>query len=302
MSNSTSTLSRLPAWLVQEIPGSQVSERLKVLSGLGLHTVCSEAKCPNINRCLRNNEITFLILGETCTRNCRFCNIEQRPPAERSNFDQGEPLRIREAVNRLNLDYVVITSVTRDDLADGGANSFSQVIRILHEMNRQIKVEVLIPDFGGVASSLRVVIDASPEVLAHNLETVRRLYPLLRPQADYDRSLSLLSKVKQRPSKTRSKSSLMLGLGEQSGEVFEAIRDLRKCGCDYLTLGQYLAPNKRHYPVSEYINPEDFLKYRRYALDIGFRGVAASPVTRSSYRAKELYYNDYRDYQNSIQD
>ena len=186
----------------------------------------------------------------------------------------------------------MITSVTRDDLADGGANSFSRVIRMLHEMNPQIKVEVLIPDFGGIESSLRVVTDASPDVLAHNLETIRRLYPLLRPQADYQRSLSLLSRVKERPGKIRSKSSLMLGLGERSSEVFEAIRDLRVCGCDYLTLGQYLSPSRSHYPVSEYINPEDFLKYRRYALDIGFRGVAASPLTRSSYRAKALYYNN----------
>jgi len=292
MSNSVCTQARLPAWLVQEIPGSQVFDRLKVISELGLHTVCSEARCPNTSRCFRNQEITFLILGDTCTRSCRFCNIDQRSPADRSESDQGEPLRIREAVNRLNLDYVVITSVTRDDLADGGANSFSRVIRMLHEMNRRIKVEVLIPDFGGVESSLRVVTDASPDVLAHNLETIRRLYPILRPQADYRRSLNLLSRVKQGPCEIRSKSSLMLGLGEQSSEVFEAIRDLRGCGCDYLTLGQYLAPSKSHYPVSEYINPEDFLKYRRYALDIGFRGVAASPVTRSSYRAKELYYSD----------
>lgn len=296
MINSASTLARLPAWLVQEIPGKGVSDRLKIVSELGLHTVCAEARCPNISRCLRNHEITFLILGDTCTRNCRFCNIDKRSPADRNQPDQGESLRIREAVNRLNLDYVVITSVTRDDLADGGANSFSRVIRILHEMNRWIKVEVLIPDFGGVESSLRVVTDASPDVLAHNLETIRRLYPLLRPQADYQRSLSLLSRVKQRPGKIRSKSSLMLGLGEQSGEVFEAIRDLKECGCDYLTLGQYLAPSKSHYPVSEYINPEEFQKYRRYALGIGFRGVAASPITRSSYRAKELYYNDYTDF------
>jgi lipoic acid synthetase len=229
-----------------------------------------------------------MILGKTCTRNCRFCAVEKSGTGV-LDVDNTEPYKISQLVKLVAVDYAVITSVARDDLYDGGAAQFARTIELIHAINRNIKVEVLIPDFLGKIESLKTVINASPSVLAHNIETVPSLYQQLRPQADYQRSLDVLRNTKVLNRDLISKSSIMLGLGETQDEVIQAMQDLRECRCDILALGQYLAPSPEHYPVKEFICIEEFERYREIGLELGFSSVLSGPLVRSSYRAEEVY-------------
>jgi lipoic acid synthetase len=280
-------INRLPSWFKQDILDDSAARRMQLLSELKVNTVCLQAKCPNLTSCFRDTRLTFMILGTICTRKCRFCAVNKagRP----LGFDGNEAGRIGKIVELLGLTYVVITSVTRDDLPDGGAASFAKTIASIYAAGKNIKIETLVPDFQGNTQSLQVVLGARPCVLAHNLETVERLYPLVRPQADYARSLSLVAASKKIDPKIITKSSLMLGMGETEGEVISAMEDLRQQGCDILTLGQYLAPSADHYPVKEFIAREQFVEYREQAYALGFKTVSSGPLVRSSYRAEELY-------------
>jgi lipoic acid synthetase len=276
----------LPPWFKQKIPrAGQVAGVQNLLRGLGLHTVCDGARCPNRGLCFSQGTATFLIMGDTCTRNCTFCNVHQGSPAP---LDTAEPEHLTEAVRRLGLNYVVVTSVTRDDLPDGGAEHFARTLGALHRVLPLVRVEVLVPDFKGSEEAVRTVMVARPQVFAHNLETVPRLYLEVRPKADYKRSLDVLRLAKHCQLAAVTKSALMLGLGETRDEVLAALRDLRAAGCDLLTLGQYLAMPGRH-PVVRYLPPAEFAEYERLALAAGFVAVASAPLVRSSFRAGELY-------------
>lgn len=279
---------RLPAWFRQALPDESASRVGRLISEFKVHTVCQEAKCPNISRCFKSNKATFIILGGACTRNCRFCAV---PKAENkaTELDLSEPQRLSELVKILGLSYVVITSVTRDDLIDGGASIFAETIRLIRSANKEIKVEVLIPDFQGRFSSLKCVADSRPDILAHNIETVRRLYSRIRPQADYARSLNLLSEIKKINFGIITKSSMILGLGETKREVILTLGDLRNAGCDIVAIGQYLAPSREHFPIKRFIAPEEFKRYRDIGLELGFREIISGPLVRSSYRAEEVY-------------
>lgn len=255
-----------------------------MLKRLGLNTVCEEANCPNRMECFSRKTATFMILGKNCTRNCTFCNVEKNSPLP---LDPGEPAHVAEAVRELGLKHAVITSVTRDDLDDGGAGHFAEVIRQVRESSSQVTIEVLIPDFKGDKRALEKVTAARPHIINHNVETVPSLYAEVRPMAVYKRSLGLLAKVKKLDSEIYTKSGIMLGLGEKEEEVLQVFRDLRDVGCDFLTAGQYLAPSKRHHPVVEYIHPDKFEHYKKQAMEMGFRHVAAAPFVRSSYRAEQ---------------
>ena len=280
-------MNRLPSWLKQNIPDVSVQNTANNIHKFGLNTVCREAMCPNINDCFKQRQATFMILGSSCTRACGFCNISGVGKLFQE-ASPDEPQRITEAVKALGLKYVVITSVTRDDLIDGGASQFVKTIESIRELDESIKVEVLIPDFNGSLENLDSVIKAQPFVLAHNLETVNRLYYIIRPEADYARVLFLLKKAKELSKILITKSSLMLGLGEKEEEVVAALKDLRSSDCDIVTLGQYLAPSFNHYPVKEFVHPEKFRKYADIARGLGFKNVLSSPKARSSYHAKEL--------------
>lgn len=279
---------RLPPWFRQEIITGAAIKRLSALSGSGVYTVCSEARCPNLNACFKESRLTFLILGDQCTRHCRFCAIK-KAPAGRLGTDTDEPCRIAGEVKRLALKYVVITSVSRDDLDDAGAGQFARTIEAVKNTGRGIGIEVLIPDFSGNRDSLKKVVNAGPCVLAHNLETVKRLYPEVRPQADYRTSLDVINMVKKIRPDMVTKSSLMLGLGESEAEVVLAMKDLRGARCDVLTLGQYLSPGQAYYPVKEFLSLERFERYFDIGMDMGFKRVSAGPLIRSSYRAEEIY-------------
>jgi lipoic acid synthetase len=281
---------RKPEWLKIKVRGGEnLSEVKNLLSRYALHTVCREANCPNRMECYAGRTAAFMILGSLCTRGCAFCNVSRGTPAP---VDSEEAGRIAEVSARLGLRYVVITSVTRDDLPDGGAAHFASVIRALKAALPEILVEVLIPDFQGEQPPLEAVLAARPDVLNHNVETVPRLYPAVRPQAVYERSLELLRRAKKitagRAGTVKTKSGLMAGLGETPDELREVLHHLREADCDYLTIGQYLAPSARHYPVAQYIHPDLFEEYKQYALSIGFRGVASGPFVRSSYKAAEM--------------
>jgi lipoic acid synthetase len=276
-----------PPWLRKRLVSNpSVSELNILLKGLALHTVCQEAHCPNQLECFGNHTATFMILGDHCTRNCTFCAVKygsQQPP------DLDEPKGVAEAVSLLGLEYVVLTSVTRDDLPDGGAAHFAATIRAIHKLGNEISVEVLVPDFQGSAEALATVLAAAPAVLNHNLETVPRLYPAVRPQADYHRSLQLLEEAKRLAPGTVSKSGFMVGLGEKREEVSALLGDLRTVGCDLVTIGQYLRPSREHHPVVEYIPPDIFQSYKMEAQSLGFLGAASGPYVRSSYQAEKLY-------------
>ncbi len=272
-----------PSWLKTKIPDPRdIFEVKKVLKGL--NTVCEHALCPNIGECFKNKTATFMILGNICTRNCGFCAVKRGVP-ERP--DPEEPERVAEAVSRLGLRYVVITSVTRDDLQDGGAEHFSQTIKRVREKNKNTLIEVLIPDFKGDEGALLKVIEAKPDVIAHNLETVPRLYPLVRPEASYERSLGLLSYVKKYNILT--KSGLMLGLGEKMEEIIGVMHDLIGIGCDILTLGQYLKPIRGRLEVKRFIHPDEFGQLKRIGEKLGFKHVESGPLVRSSYMAERQY-------------
>lgn len=258
----------------------------RLLSSLNLSTVCQSARCPNRNECFGCGTAAFLLLGEQCTRSCRFCAVKKGLP---SPPDPSEPHRVAEAVARMDLRHVVLTSVTRDDLDDGGAHHFMKTILAVRERLPDATIEALVPDFNGSTSSLDTVLSAEPDVLNHNIETVQRLYPVLRPEADYSTSLKLIRYVKERAPDVITKSGMMLGMGEKRSEVIQAITDLWDSRCDVLTLGQYLAPSRAHYPVGEFITPEIFLEYRDIALEMGFRSVSAAPFVRSSYHAADIF-------------
>jgi lipoic acid synthetase len=276
-----------PRWLRRSLPTGPEYERIrKLLKGHGLTTVCQEAKCPNQFECYGKGTATFMILGERCTRNCRFCAVQHRPE---TLPDPAEPGRVAEAVALLGLRYAVITSVTRDDLPDGGAALFAATIGAIREARPGTLIEVLIPDLQGNRQALTTILDAGPDVLNHNVETVARLYPEVRPQAEYRRSLLLLHRVKESHPHIPTKSGLMLGLGEISREIEETWRDLRTAGCDILTMGQYLQPSAEHLPVQRFLPPEEFAELAEKALVLGFAGVAAGPFVRSSYQAESLY-------------
>ncbi len=276
-----------PEWLRIDLGHNPAVKEVEgLLKDLNLHTVCKEAFCPNRMECYRNRSATFMILGNQCSRNCRFCNVTHQEKL--SELDKDEPKRVAEAAKRLNLAYVVITSVTRDDLALGGSEQFVSVIQELQSLDKPPVIEVLIPDFQGDKQAILSVVDAKPRVLNHNIETVARLYKDLRPEAEYQRSLDVLQCVKNHDTKMLTKSGFMVGVGEKEEEIFALLDDLRSVSCDLVTIGQYLPPSKDHFPLVEYVTPEQFDKYKRYAKSIGFRGVASGPLVRSSYHAVEL--------------
>ncbi len=273
---------RLPAWLQRRIPLlGECGPVESVVRGNDLHTVCREALCPNRTECYSRRRATFLILGGVCTRGCGFCAVSRGAPRP---LDAEEPARIARAAETMRLENVVVTSVTRDDLEDGGAHAFAETVRALKGLEKPPVVEVLVPDFGGSLESLATVLAAGPEILAHNVETVRRLYAEARKGADYDGSLFLLSEAKLIRPEVITKSSLMLGLGETTEEVLEAFRDLRSSSVDCLTVGQYVRPGIEQIRVRSYIPPERFDRFRDEALAMGFRDVAAGPLVRSSYQ------------------
>jgi len=281
----SNTVLRKPDWLRLKIrSGESMNYVQEILEKNHLNTVCEEANCPNRMECFSSRTATFMILGSRCTRNCTFCDVRSGKP---DMVDPDEPIHIANAVSALGLHYVVVTSVTRDDLPDGGSQHFAKVIHAIHGNTPEADVEVLIPDFKGDTAALQTVIDAGPVIINHNIETVPRLYSEVRPQAVYLRSLELLQKVKKLSS-LYSKSGLMVGLGETYEEVIQSLHDLREVECDFLTIGQYLAPSKKHHPVVEYIHPDIFAQYKEEALKMGFRGVASGPLVRSSYKAHEM--------------
>jgi lipoic acid synthetase len=273
-----------PSWLVKRLPARAESPVHGLLEDLDLNTVCRSAKCPNLAECWAKRTATFMILGKRCTRDCRFCAVTKGTPEP---LDETEPRRVAEAAQRLGLEYVVVTSVTRDDLPDGGAAQFAATVRAIHETGA--KAEVLVPDFGGDPASVRTVVGAGPQVFGHNVETVPRLYETVRPGAAYERSLRVLEEAAKRArGGSAVKSGLMLGLGETRDEVELVMRDLVSAGVRILTLGQYLSPDSTRLPVAEYIGPERFDEYAALARELGFAAVAAEPFVRSSYRAAEL--------------
>ncbi len=278
---------RLPSWFRQRYVGQEAVDDMEgLLESLRLHTVCESAHCPNVGDCFSRRTATFLIMGNICTRNCAFCAVDKGRPLP---LDSEEPEHLLKAVERLNLRYVVITSVTRDDLADGGASHFTRTVELIHGKRPETLVEVLVPDFRGSGEALAVLTRSRPEVINHNIETVPRLYSRVRPQADYRRSLSLLEGVKKLAPDIVTKSGLMLGLGETHNEVVAVMRDLRAARCDLVTIGQYLPPSAEHYPLVRYIPPEEFHEFEAIGREMGFAGVAAAPLVRSSFKAADLY-------------
>ena len=276
---------RLPSWLKVRAPGGEGYLRVKgLLRRAGLHTVCEEAACPNIGECFEAGTATFLILGEVCTRACRFCAIATGRPEP---VDREEPRRVAETVAMLKLRHAVVTSVTRDDLADGGAGVFAATIREIRRLSPSTAVEVLIPDLRGDRRALADIVEAAPDILNHNIETVPRLYRSVRPQAVYARSLELLRQAKALRPETATKSGIMVGLGEGALEIREAMSDLREAGCDILTLGQYLRPSAKHLPVARFYSPEEFAALAEEGRALGFLHVESGPLVRSSYRAAQ---------------
>ena len=279
---------RKPSWLKKTLPKGGDYQRVRnLLSNAKVHTVCQEANCPNMFECFSKDTSTFMILGSNCTRNCRFCNVNFAPALP---LDPDEPMRVAKAALDLNLKYVVVTSVTRDDLEDGGASHFADTIKAIKTtLPNKPKVEVLIPDFQGNINALRIVVSANPNVLNHNIETVPSLYPTARPEANYQQSLELFKNVKAINASMPVKSGIMVGLGETIEELEHTMEDLFQYGCDILTLGQYLQPTKAHLAVKKYYSPDEFKQLENKARQIGFKKVAAGPFVRSSYNAKDLF-------------
>ncbi len=280
-------LSLKPSWLKKKIDLNSLKNMKALLRRNGLHTVCEEALCPNIGECFSRGVATFLILGRICTRGCRFCNVKKGKPF---GLDKDEPLHVAQAAKTLNLKHVVITSVTRDDLEDGGAQMFLETVKKIKSFLPQATVEILIPDFRGKEEYLDKIAFSGADIIGHNIETVPRLYPLLREGADYRWSLRVLRIIKERSPAVYTKSGIMLGLGETEGEVLEVLKDLRKVGCDFLSIGQYLRPTSRHFPVREYVEPYRFLHYKDMAQKLGFLHTESGPYVRSSYLAPN-YFN-----------
>jgi len=276
-----------PKWLKARIPSGEVCAAVSsTLARLGLHTICEKALCPNIGECWGSGTATFLILGDVCTRTCRFCNVKIGEP--KGLVDPSEPRRVAEAVSALRLKYAVVTSVCRDDLPDGGAEQFRETVQEIRKLLPDAAVEVLIPDFRGSEAALRRVVEARPDVVGHNIETVRRLTPIVRDKrAGYELSLRVLKTVKELDPSIVTKSSILLGLGEEKEEVVEAMGDLRSASVDVLTIGQYLQPTARHIPVSRYVSPEEFDELRRVGEEMEFAAVISGPLVRSSYRSAD---------------
>ena len=277
---------RLPTWLIPRAPKRPALEGLgRKLADMGLHTVCQSAQCPNVGECFGRGTATFMILGDVCTRNCRFCAISHGRP---SAVDPGEPRLVAQAAAMLGLRHIVVTSVTRDDLPDGGASHFAATIAAVRDLLPRTTVEVLVPDFGGNWAALRTVLEARPEVLNHNVETVPRLYPEVRPEADFACSLELLRRSGAQAPDIITKSGFMVGLGETRDEVLDLLRSLRDVSVAALTVGQYLRPTRAHLPVAGYVPPETFDAYARAAREMGIAHVLSGPLVRSSYHAEEL--------------
>jgi lipoyl synthase len=286
-SSSHKTSIRKPPWLKRRLPsGPMYGNICQALGAKGLHTVCQEAKCPNQWECFSHQTATFLILGSRCTRNCGFCAVAHGPEGPP---DPEEPFKVARMAREMGLAYVVVTSVTRDDLPDGGAGLFAATIRALRDDIPGVRVEVLIPDFLGRREAIETVVTAGPDVLNHNLETIPALYPTVRPEADYQRSLALLQTVRSLAPHMMTKSGLMLGVGETREGIRQTLADLRAVDCRMVTLGQYLQPSSDHLPVKRYVPPEEFDQWRDEALQMGFQEVASGPLVRSSYQARELY-------------
>src|SRR5438093_109490 len=287
-----------PEWLKIRLgdPTNQ-NHLLKLIEGLNLHTVCQEARCPNIFECWSDRTATFMLGGDTCTRHCGFCAVNKGQPMQ---LDPAEPRHVAEAVRHLNLAHAVITSVNRDDLPDGGAAHWAETIRAVRALNPACRVEVLIPDFNGDEAALNTVLDARPDVLNHNTETIARLYRRVRPDADYQQSLTLLKRAAARRHREQrgmlTKSGIMVGLGETFDEVVELMKDLRAVSCDILTIGQYLQPHARRLPVERYVTPEEFDRWREIGMSLGFHHVQSSPLTRSSYHARQQSENQPQIY------
>ncbi|MFC2021967.1 lipoyl synthase [Chloroflexota bacterium] len=276
-----------PEWFRRRVPDSAVLAKMKeLMDGLQLYTVCESAHCPNRGECFSRGVATFMILGNVCTRNCTFCAVEHGQPVPP---DVTEPEHVVEAIKKLGLRHVVITSVARDDLSDGGAYQFAKVVEAIHSYNPQISAEVLIPDFQGFRSALEVIVASHPAIINHNVETVPRLYPQVRPEANYERSFQLLKHAKSMKRELLTKSGLMVGLGERREEVIQVMEDLRKVDCDFLTIGQYLRPSINHHEVVRFAPPVEFEEYKNNGVAMGFRGVASASFVRSSFQADKMF-------------
>lgn len=291
-------IERKPEWLRTMFLQQRSAEARKnvedmhqLMSNLKLNSVCKEASCPNMGECYTRRTATFMIMGSQCTRNCRFCNVVS---GSQSSLDTQEPARVAKAVVRLGLKHVVVTSVTRDDLPHGGAEHFAATTHAIRVTAPNVTIELLIPDLLGNERSLDIVLEAEPDVLNHNMETVRSLYTQVRPQAEYDRSLQVLNYCKQRSDGRLTKTGIMVGLGETEEQVYEIMDDIRSVGCDILTIGQYLRPSREHLPVHEYVKPEQFKKYREIGIEKGFAFVASAPLVRSSYHAEVAFCESRR--------
>jgi len=283
--NQDSEILRKPEWIRARIPSSDnFKETKKILNSLNLVTVCEEASCPNIGECWSKKHATFMVMGDTCTRSCAFCNVKTGIPEE---LDPFEPYRVSKAVKEMGLNHVVITSVDRDDLPDGGANHFAKTILAIRRYSSNTSIEILTPDFLRKEGALEIVLEAEPDVFNHNLETVPRLYLDIRPGARYFTSLKLLNDAKKSMPKLFTKSGIMLGLGEERNEIMQVMDDLRAADVDFLTLGQYLQPTRKHAPIKKFITPDEFNRYKQIAESKGFLMVSSSPLTRSSHHAEE---------------
>lgn len=276
-----------PDWLKVDIPGGKNFVKLKsLLRSAKLHTICEEAKCPNIAECFGGGTAVFLILGNVCTRNCRYCNVSHGKPGI---LNPCEPEDLADSVKKLGLKYVVITSVTRDDLSDGGASVFAETISKVKRLNPGCTVEVLIPDFKGNISALKSVVDSDPDVVNHNIEVVKELFFDIRPEGDYKISLEVLSNIKKLKSDIKSKSGFMVGIGETSDQIINTMKDLKKSDVDFLTIGQYLQPTKKHASIRKYYTPVEFKEFIKIGLDLGFKHIESGPLVRSSYHAADVF-------------
>jgi lipoic acid synthetase len=275
-----------PPWVDKKINLRDCAALKETLRGLRLGTVCEEALCPNIGECFARRQATFLILGRRCTRSCRFCGVKKLAPEP---VDHGEPARVAEGVLRLGLAHAVITSVTRDDIPDGGAGQFAETVRAIRAAAPKARIELLMPDLGMDRDAIREVVRSRPDIIGHNMETVKRLYAAARSGSDYERSLAVLSYIKECDPAMPVKSAIMVGLGETEAEVLETIGDIARTGCGLLSIGQYLAPSRSHLPVEEYVAPERFAYYREAALEAGFRHVESGTYVRSSYMAQRYW-------------
>jgi lipoic acid synthetase len=283
--NAETPIERKPSWIkTRAVMGPQFTELRNLVKSEGLHTVCQEAGCPNIYECWEDREATFLIGGDQCTRRCEFCQIDTGKPAA---LDTDEPRRVAESVQTMGLRYATITGVARDDLADGGAWLYAETVRRIHAMNPGTGVELLIPDFNAVPEQLAEVFSSRPEVLAHNVETVPRVFKRIRPAFTYERSLKVITEA--RAVGLVTKSNLILGMGEEREEISQALQDLHDAGCELITITQYLRPSVRHHPIERWVKPEEFVELKEEAEEIGFAGVMSGPLVRSSYRAGRLY-------------